>query len=91
VDNLLVDHQFENEIVIKSGERRLIEWHNTVLTENNESRMVLSVGEDITEQKALAAQYQQAQKMESVGRLAGGVAHDYNNMLSITSGIPSWP
>jgi hypothetical protein len=68
VDNHLVDHQFENEIVTKSGELRLIQWHNTVLTENGEFRMILSLGEDITEQKELAAQFQQAQKMESVGR-----------------------
>ncbi|MBW2030245.1 MAG: PAS domain S-box protein [Deltaproteobacteria bacterium] len=51
VENKLVDHHSENEIITKSGERRLIEWRNTVITENGEFRMVLSHGVDITERK----------------------------------------
>ncbi len=72
----------ENEIVTRSGERRLISWNNTAL--RSASGQVIgtaSIGEDITERKSLEKQLLRTQRLESLGTLAGGIAHDLNNLF----------
>ncbi len=77
----------EFEITGLKGTRRWLETHAVPLRDTHgRITAVLGITRDVTERKTLAAQLLQAQKLESVGRLAGGVAHDFNNMLSVIQG-----
>ena len=73
--------------VVSPKDQRTYQVSNSPIFHQDGSVSKLTIFRDNTEVKAIEAQLQQAQKLESVGRLAGGVAHDYNNALSVIMGF----
>lgn len=73
---------FDLEIKSKDDRRIALEVSTQSVYRNGQPVGVQGIARDVTERKRLEEQLRHAQKMESVGTLAGGVAHDFNNILT---------
>jgi PAS domain S-box-containing protein len=74
---------FETRYVHKDGQAVTLTW---MASWSEPVGRFYFVGRDLTEKRAAEAQFRQAQKMQAVGQLTGGVAHDFNNILTVITG-----
>lgn len=76
----------EEQAPLDDGLHTYVSIKFPLLNENNEIYAICGISTDVTERRQQQEQLQRSQKMEALGKLTGGIAHDYNNILGIVLG-----